>query len=303
MIAAPQTIISASRRTDIPAFYLPWFFESIANGGFEVVNPYNRRVRWVPASPADVHTFVFWSKNFGPFIDTQAGERLMDRGYHLFFNFTVNSQDLLLEPKVPPLSERLAQLKSLSRRFDPAWITWRYDPICFYMTEPGQRRHNLQDFAIIARHAADCGIRRCVTSFRDDYRKIAKRVARQPGLALMDPPLAEKITLIMEMAGQLSDLGIGLQTCCETKLQNALPKDSSVSSAACVSSALLMALFGGNLSLKPDVGQRRTSGCGCQRSVDIGSYHLHPCYHDCLFCYANPSCDAPAKPLAAEPSR
>ncbi|MEE9497365.1 MAG: DUF1848 family protein [Desulfobacterales bacterium] len=29
--------------------------------------------------------------------------------------------------------------------------------------------------------------------------------------------------------------------------------------------------------------------CGCKISVDIGSYHHHPCYHNCLFCYANPT--------------
>jgi hypothetical protein len=105
------------------------------------------------------------------------------------------------------------------------------------------------------------------------------------------------------MAGQLKDLGIGLQTCCEKDLQKALPKDSPVSRAACISSTLLMSLFGGNLSLKADAGQRKQSGCGCQKSVDIGSYHLHPCYHDCLFCYANPACDGLAKPAVTERTR
>jgi hypothetical protein len=309
-IASPDTmsatlpiIISASRRTDIPAFYLPWFFDSLAKGGFEVVNPYNRQVHWVPAAPQKVHTFVFWSKNFAPFIDARAGERLMDDGYHLFFNFTINSQVPLLEPHVPPLSQRLLQLERLCRRFDPAWITWRFDPICFYTTASGQWQHNLHDFTVIARAVAQCGIRRCVTSFRDAYRKIAKRVARHKGLTLKDPPMSEKIALISDMAGQLKDLGIGLQTCCEKDVQKVLPKDGSVTRAACISSELLMALFGGNLSLKPDVGQRQKSGCGCQKSVDIGSYHLHPCYHDCLFCYANPACDGLAKPAATEQTR
>jgi hypothetical protein len=303
MTTAFQTVISASRRTDIPAFYLPWFFESLAKGGFEVVNPYNRRLRWVPARPGEVHSFVFWSKNFGPFLESKAGERLMDRGYHLFFNFSVNSQDPLLEPKVPPLSRRLKQLATLCERFDPDWITWRFDPICFYQTAPDQWHHNLHDFAAIARHAAQCGIRRCVTSFRDDYRKIEKRLARHKGLAWIDPPLADKIALITEMAGQLKDLGIGLQTCCEGQLQHALPQDGSVTAAACISSSLLMALFGGHLALKPDLGQRRKSGCGCQQSVDIGSYHLHPCHHDCLFCYANPACDASPPTALAEQRR
>ena len=38
-----------------------------------------------------------------------------------------------------------------------------------------------------------------------------------------------------------------------------------------------------------DTGQRVQKGCGCKVSVDIGVYHQHPCYHNCLFCYANPT--------------
>ena len=40
-----------------------------------------------------------------------------------------------------------------------------------------------------------------------------------------------------------------------------------------------------------DSGQRKATGCGCTVSVDVGSYGLHPCHHNCLFCYANPACD------------
>ena len=56
-----------------------------------------------------------------------------------------------------------------------------------------------------------------------------------------------------------------------------------------ISNDLLMKLFGGSLSLNKDSGQRIKNGCGCNESVDIGSYSLHPCYHNCLFCYANPA--------------
>ncbi|MCK4620475.1 MAG: DUF1848 family protein, partial [Desulfobacterales bacterium] len=50
-----------------------------------------------------------------------------------------------------------------------------------------------------------------------------------------------------------------------------------------------MKLFGGSLSLNKDSGQRIKNGCGCKVSADVGSYSLHPCYHNCLFCYANPA--------------
>ena len=44
-----------------------------------------------------------------------------------------------------------------------------------------------------------------------------------------------------------------------------------------------------NISLRKDTGQRVKAGCGCTVSVDIGSYRQQPCYHNCLFCYANPA--------------
>ena len=86
-----QIVISASRRTDIPAFYMDWFMEQIKKEVFEVTNPYNRRKSIVPATPDKVHTIVFWSKNFAPFIKGRFGQTLLRMGYNLFFNFTINS--------------------------------------------------------------------------------------------------------------------------------------------------------------------------------------------------------------------
>ena len=81
-----RIVLSASRRTDIPAFYMPWFMKQIKRGVFEVVNPFNRQVRTVPATPADVHTIVFWSKDFGLFLKENQAKKLQQAGYHLFFN-------------------------------------------------------------------------------------------------------------------------------------------------------------------------------------------------------------------------
>ncbi|MBW2737316.1 MAG: DUF1848 family protein, partial [Deltaproteobacteria bacterium] len=61
-----------------------------------------------------------------------------------------------------------------------------------------------------------------------------------------------------------------------------------ITKSSCIPNDLLMKLFGGSLSLNKDSGQRIKNGCGCKVSADIGSYSLHPCYHNCLFCYANP---------------
>jgi DNA repair photolyase len=61
-----------------------------------------------------------------------------------------------------------------------------------------------------------------------------------------------------------------------------------VRAGRCIDHHRLEQLYGGAVSRRVDGGQRRSAGCGCHQSVDIGSYRLHPCRHNCLYCYANP---------------
>jgi hypothetical protein len=284
-----QIVISASRRTDIPAFYMDWFMEQIKKGAFEVANPYNRRRFIVPATPDNVHTIVFWSKNFASFINGRFGEKLLGMGYNLFFNFTINSNHSILEPRVPSLKQRLDQLKGLCVDFDPRTVNWRFDPICFFKFGKKAMEDTLHDFPRIAEWASTCGVTRCVTSFMDHYAKIKKRLKSIPQFSFIDPTLFEKIEILLEMENKLSEQKIDLYTCCEKEALNALPSGSNIRKSSCIPNDLLVEIFGGDLSFKRDAGQRSSKGCGCMISVDIGSYHLHPCYHNCLFCYANPS--------------
>lgn len=288
---AEKIVLSASRRTDIPAFYMPWFMERMAAGSFQVTNPFNRRVSTVPAEPKRVHTIVFWSKNFGPFIDGRYGERLQDMGYHLYFNFTINSESPFLEPYVPTLAERLDQLERLTAAFGSKSIQWRFDPICFYH-HGGRRQHNLGDFPVIAQSAGDQGIHRCVTSFLDLYPKIRRRTSALDRFFFIDPEMEEKVVLLCRMEQTLSAFGIHLSTCCEKTVMDRLPSGSGITPGACIPSEHLVRCYGGKLSMRRDSGQRVSQGCRCRVSRDIGSYHRHPCFHRCLFCYANP---APAK--------
>ena len=263
--------------------------EQLHRGFFRVTNPYNQRTSVVPATADRVHSIVLWSKNFGPFIAGGFDVALLNAGYNLFFNYTVNSTDPLLEPNVPPLEERLHQLAYLCHRFGPESVNWRFDPICFYATSRGNTRNNLKDFSIIAKEAYRCDVKRCVTSFMDHYKKIQRRVAAFSGFSFFDPPLEQKIEIILGMVQILSTYQIRLQTCCEKEVLENLPPGSTVTGSACIPNDLLTELFGGYISLKSDSGQRVKEGCGCKTSIDIGSYRLHPCYHRCLFCYANPA--------------
>ncbi len=290
----PQIVLSASRRTDIPAFYLSWFMNGIDRGYFDVTNPYNQKVRRIPAGPDAVHTIVFWSKDFSRFLAENAGETLQRRGYHLFFNFTVNSESPWLEPHVPPLVNRLDQFDELSRRFGSQSINWRFDPVCFYRFNGGPIETNLADFARIAKRACVSGIRRCVTSFMDQYTKISRRLSAIPGMSFCDPPQDRKLETLLGMNTLLRAKKIVLHTCCEKDITDRLPEGSGIIENACIPNSLLVELYGGQLSLKKDPGQRQRMGCRCQVSVDIGSYRKHTCSHSCLYCYANP---APSTPV------
>ena len=269
----------------------------IEAGAFEVENPYNRRRRIVAARPHDIHSIVFWSKNYGPFLRRQIGETLEQRGYHMFFNFSLNSTAPELEPHVPPLGDRLRQLKELAVRFDPRCIFWRFDPVCLYRRSPTAAiEDNLDQLARIAAAASRLGLGLCVTSFVDLYPKVQRR-ARRAGIIFEDPPPEIKAAILQRMANTLRDRGIRLQTCCEKDIQAYLATDSGIQSGACIPGDQLAQLYGPGFKRQRDRGQRTRAGCGCNVAIDIGSYHRQPCYHNCLFCYARPQ--APFKPRPA----
>lgn len=293
----PDNILSASRRTDIPAFYMDWFMDHINSGVFTVKNPYNKTVKKVDVSKDAIHSIVFWSKNYDAFIKAGAGEQLRKLGFNLYFNFTINSESSLLEPNLPPVKKRLEQLNTLASMFGPDTISWRFDPICFYKTcDKGPLKNNLSSFPMIAKEASRLGIKKCVTSFFDNYKKIQRRIKlifpdNRDVVFFTDPSMDKKIHVIQRMKALLAKTNITLYLCCEKDVFSNLGPHTGVLQNACIDGKLLKTLFQGNPETKRDYGQRSKQGCKCTKSIDIGSYDAHPCYHNCLFCYANPDMD------------
>ncbi len=89
----------------------------------------------------------------------------------------------------------------------------------------------------------------------------------------------------------LTKANIKLHLCCEKEVFSNLGTQPAISQNSCIDGKLLKTLFQGNPEIKRDYGQRSKQGCKCTRSIDIGSYDAHPCFHNCLFCYANPDID------------
>ena len=121
-------IISASRRTDIPAFYSEWFMNRIRAGYFVKVNPYNSKQRKkVSLLSSDVAAIVFWTKNPLPLMQHLP---LIDRqAYRYLFHFTLNNYSKVFEPRVPDLQNRMETFKRLSDQIGPERVLWRYDPL------------------------------------------------------------------------------------------------------------------------------------------------------------------------------
>lgn len=312
MIEPKTTIISASRRTDIPAFYTPWFIEGVNKGFFRVKKPFTRKTELIQIIPDNIHSIVFWSKNYGPFLKLKADKLLSNKGFNLYFHFTLNSEVPEIEPRLPPLSERLKQMEMLTRRFGHDKVTWRFDPICSFKSFSGHKKNNLKDFPTIADRVAMLGVSKCVISFYKPYLKVEKRISflKSQGKRPVEfIPLTQnkRILIIKRMAHYLAPINIQLSLCCERDLFKTIKSNPSLYSNhnainhtaeienlkenACIDSELLKNLFGGNPISDSDRGQRFNSGCNCTKSIDIGSYYTHTCYHNCLFCYARTGID------------
>ena len=108
-------IVSASYKTDIPAFFGPWFRARLAQGEVRVNNPYGGPARTVSLAPADVDAFVFWTRNAGPFFPTLAelAELQLARGDYAGAAQTLADVRAICEGG---LAEGAAQLESASLR-------------------------------------------------------------------------------------------------------------------------------------------------------------------------------------------
>ena len=266
-----RQIISASRRTDMPACHFDTLRRFIEQGRADVPNPYSGAVHPVDLRPESVHTLVLWSKDFA---NVLAAPGLFEP-YHLYFLFTINDLPRL-EPHVPPLESRLNQIRELAMRFGPERIGWRFDPVVFTSDGP---LSTPESFRRIGEVIAGAGIKRVIFSFLDMYGKVRERNERF-NLDLIDPSVDVKRDYAAGLAVIAAELGLRLESCCDDL------DVPGISHSSCIDGVLLAQLAGEPVTLSRDTGQR--VACRCTKSRDIGSYREMPCGHGCLYCYANP---------------
>ena len=162
-------ILQTGMRTDIPAFYTPWFLNRLRAGFVLVRSPYApQRVTRYSLSPQVVDLIGFCTKNPGPMLPHLDALRPY-AGQYWFVTLTPYGRDI--EPNVPPKDRVLADIRALSAAVGPEAVAWRYDPILLDGTYTVER--HLAEFARMAA-ALEGTVETCVISFLDLYKKVQR---------------------------------------------------------------------------------------------------------------------------------
>ncbi len=180
-------IISASRRTDIPAFYTEWLIQRIRAGYCTVPNPFNPSQ--VSLEPQEVEVIVFWTRNPRPLFPYLS--ELDERGFHYYFQLTLMDNPRSIDRKAPAPDYALKTFRELAERIGPERVIWRYDPILF--TSPTPIEFHLDAYDRIAR-ALRSFTKRSVISIADEYPKLRRRLldlSRQ-GVRVQSPAQLDK---------------------------------------------------------------------------------------------------------------
>lgn len=270
-------IVSASRRTDIPAFHSNWFMNRARQGSVLVRSPFGGRSQVVSLTKSDVIAFVFWTKNAVPLIPRLT--ELKDMGHCASFLYTVNNYPPALEPRVPRLSHTMRALERLARVIPPGGVRWRYDTIV--LTDSCDRAWHVKNFTKLCRLIGPFSID-CIFSFCDYYKKTLKNMARfSPDHHI--PQQDESRDMTRELAMIAADANITLLSCSHDFLIS-----SSVGKASCIDSERIAPLLDSDErrdALRNTAPRPSRSECGCVASKDIGAYDT--CGHGCVYCYAN----------------
>ena len=278
-----KKVISASRRTDLVAFFPDWLAGVVREERARVLGP-SRRAYDVDLSPPNVHTLVLWSKNFANLISNTHGLLDAVRKYdQLYFHFTITGLGgTVIEKHVPEPAVALRQIEPLLEIAGrPERISLRFDPVV-YWKERGEIRTNLGFFEDLARVANRLRVTTIRFSFAQWYGKAKRRAAKRE-FCFIDRGNEEKRSAALKLTEIAQALGLSLYSCA----QNFLASVAGVQPSACIDGALLSAFHpaGEPTCLGKDRTQRPE--CGCTESVDIGSY-TQSCPHSCIYCYANP---------------
>ena len=276
---APE-IISASRRTDIPAFYADWLMARLERGYCDWTNPFSRQTQHISFSKTKF--IVFWSKNPKPLLPML--RRIYDMGIRFYFQHTLNDYGLEnMEPNLPGFYERCATFRRIAEEWGQGRQVWRWDPVFLI--------DGVLDIDEIVRRIVetyswlDTFPRKLVISFADinTYRKVNYNLK---GTGVRELTADEQREFADKLMSRLSGRSLEVATCSE----KADLSEFGIKHNACIDAQLISSFatndedFAGRvLKMGKDKGQREC--CLCTAAKDIGVYNT--CAHGCRYCYAN----------------
>ncbi len=258
-------IISASRRTDIPAFHSEWFMERIRNGYVMVRNPVSEDVVYrIDLRPKNVDCLSLISKNPEP-IEKYLDE--LKKSYRILFQITVNPYSADTEPNVPEIDDVIDSFIRISDKLGKESVLWRYDPVIF--NDGYDIEFHKKSFEYISdrlRGHTD----RCIFSFLSIYDKIIH-------VRGLRPVSENEKDEFMRAAHKISEKNnMEMSSCCFS-----VNRSYGIVTRGCTDAKLFRSL---GIPFDPKLSHYR-EGCLCVRSIDIGAYDT--CMHGCTYCYAN----------------
>ena len=261
-------IINTGQRTDIPAFYAPWFANRLREGFVCVRNPYYpEQVSRYRLNPSVVDCIGFCTKNPAPMFPYM--DLLKDYGQYWFVTITPYARDV--EPNVKDKHELLEDFKKLSETVGVNSVGWRYDPI--FITDKYSMEYHLRAFEKIAA-ALDGYTKTAVISFIDLYAKVKRNFPEA-----REVTKEQRLYLGKEMIKIAAAHGMTLKPCAEGDELAPFGADCG----GCMRICDYEKAIGKKLNAPKKKGAR--AECACYLSCDIGAYNT--CKHLCKYCYAN----------------
>lgn len=261
-------ILNTGLRTDIPAFYTPWFLNRLREGFVLVRNPYApHTLTRYRIHPDVVDLIDFCTKNPAPMLPHL--DQLQPYGQ--FWYVTITPYGPEIEPNVPPKEQVLQDFLRLSRSVGAQSVGWRYDPILLNETYTVER--HLAEFERMAQ-TLEGATRICVISFIDLYDKVRRNFPEARAV-----PQADRLRLGRAMVEIAARYGMTVHPCAEGDELAPFGADCS----GCMTLNIYERALGQKLN-PPKIKPARKE-CACLLTADIGAYHT--CAHLCRYCYAN----------------
>jgi len=263
-------IISASRRTDIPAYYSDWMVNRVKEHFVCVRNPMNiHQISKIRLEPDVVDCIVFWSKNPKPILDKL---RFFSE-YTYYFQFTLNPYEKDIEPNLPSKNEIIETFKRLADIIGPQKIIWRYDPVLLNnLYTVSYHINKFNEFANKLKNSTE----KVTFSFIDFYKKIMENIKFNGIIGVT----SEEKNIIAE---NFSRIAIENNFLIDTCAEDIDLSKYNIEHARCIDDRLIEKITGYKFKVEKDKNQRLE--CGCVGSIDIGEYNS--CPNGCVYCYAN----------------